>query len=178
MSVNEDTIKRAQNGDEIAFQMLFDACASLVFSVCMRYMKDNEEAKDLMQEVFVKLFSKLKDYNFKGSFEGWLRKMTVFAAIDELRKRKEIIQSLDEVVRPGLEADHNSVNVLEALAAEDLMILIRGLPRVYGLVFNLYAIEGYKHHEIAQMLNISEGTSKSNLHDARRILKSKLKVIG
>lgn len=178
MTVNEKTIKRAQKGDEDAFQELFDAYASMVYSVGLRYMKDEDAAKDLMQEVFIKLFKKLKDFKFDGSFEGWLRKMTVFMAIDELRKKKEIFERFDAGSSVGFVAESSLVNALEALEAQDLLTLIKTLPRVYEIVFNLYAIEGYKHTEIAEMLHISVGTSKSNLHDARRILKEKIKVIG
>ncbi|UBM59176.1 sigma-70 family RNA polymerase sigma factor [Marinilongibacter aquaticus] len=177
MTELEKTIGEAQAGNEQAFRSLFEAYGSMVFSIGLRYMGDQDAAKDLLQETFIKLHSKIKNYEFKGSFEGWLKRMAVNTAVDEIRKHR--IWSLAERMEENMwEASAlSSEEILSELSAQELLELIRALPTAYGLVFNLYVIEGYKHTEIAKMLGISEGTSKSNLHDARKLLRKRVNLI-
>ncbi len=140
-------------------------------------MRNSEEAKDLMQEVFIKLYFRLSEFRFEGSFEGWLKKLTVNLAIDEIRKSKNWNKLQTTTERSSANDEIVSEEIYSDLAVQDLLKLVIELPPVYRLIFNLYAIEGYKHHEIASMLGISEGTSKSNLHDARKLLQKRLNRI-
>jgi RNA polymerase sigma factor (sigma-70 family) len=171
----EYKIKNAQKGNEQAFKQLFDAFSSTVFSVCMRYLKENDDAKDLMQEVFIRLFSKLSDFKFQGSFEGWLKRMTVHMAIDKIRKEKNWLK-MEELNHAAYD-EVSEIDILSQMSVVELLKLIKELPPAYGLVFNMYVIEGYKHAEISDLLGISVGTSKSNLHDARKILQKRINII-
>lgn len=130
-----------------------------------------------MQEVFIKLYFRLSEFRFEGSFEGWLKKLTVNLAIDEIRKSKNWNKLQTTTERSSANDEIVSEEIYSDLAVQDLLKLVIELPPVYRLIFNLYAIEGYKHHEIASMLGISEGTSKSNLHDARKLLQKRLNRI-
>ena len=174
LDLQEKTIRKAQDGDEQAFRHIFDACSSIVYSISLRYMKDEDEARDLMQEVFIRLFKKIKEFKFQGSFDGWLKRMTVNMAIDEIRKGKPWIGNERIEDQNDLQSEFSAEDILGQLSASELLEIIRELPKVYGLVFNMYVIEGFKHAEIAKFLGISEGTSKSNLHDARKLLQKRV----
>lgn len=145
-----------------------------MLGVCMRYAKDRYEAEDMLQMGFVKVFQKVKEFRSEGSFEGWIRRIMVNTAIETYRKnqRSMNVVDIDEVYdAPQVTFDMNGLEV------KDLLRLIQQLSDGYKLVFNLYAIEGYSHKEIAEQLGISEGASKSQLSRARAILKEKLKKI-
>jgi len=145
-----------------------------MYGLCLRYASDEDDAKDILQEGFIKVYSKIQQYGFKGSFEGWVRKIFVNTALMRFRSNRIIHVEFDEqlckdqVISEELESSHGE---------EELLKLIDELTPKYKLVFNLYAIEGYSHQEISAMLNISEGTSKSNLSRARAILQGKLRVL-
>ena len=146
-----------------------------MLSVCYRYAKDLMEAEDVLQEVFIRVFDKIHQYNFKGSLEGWVRRVTVTTAINNYRanEKRYYHQDPDEAFPEGelvVEAESDVAH-----SADDLMRLVRALPEGYRNVFNLYAIDGYSHKEIATMLNISENTSKSQLSRARKVLQDSLK---
>lgn len=142
-----------------------------MFALCNRYITDPYEAEDVMMAGFLQLFSRVDQYSGEGSFEGWVRRIMVTQALQFLRKSKSM-----EVVRVDLEINHTEPQTThEAVASLDheiLLTLVQRLPMGYRTVFNLYAIEGYNHLEISDMLGISEGASKSQLHKARALLQS------
>lgn len=146
--------------------------ADILFAVCLRYSGDYEEARDNLQDGFIKILNKIKQYSGKGSFEGWMKRIVINTALERYRKNN---QMLTVSVNEEICQDHLQEDVEDKISADDLMKLIQELPPRYKLVFNLYALEGYSHAEIGDMLNISEGTSKSNLSRARIILQNKLK---
>ncbi len=164
---DEMLIQQCVEGDRRSQKMLYDKYASKMFSVCLRYAQDYQVAEDILQEGFVKAYKNMEKFRFEGSFEGWLRRIMVNTAI-EMHRRKNHLYPLVDVENTEIELiGENAVNML---ATEDLMHMIESLSPGYKTVFNLYAIEGYSHKEIAEQLNISEGTSKSQLARARYIL--------
>lgn len=168
-------VKKCIEGDQRAQRMLFEKFAPKMLGVCMRYAKNTEQAEDVLQDGFVKVFTKLSHYKGDGSFEGWIRRVIVNTALDQIRKNTKFQDNiaLDDV-EYKLELKGN---VLETLAAEDLMVLINDMPTGYKVVFNMFAIEGYSHKEIAKELKVSENTSKSQYSRARAYLKNKLEEI-
>jgi len=134
-------------------------------------MRDDLEAEDVLQEGFVLIFKKLDTFEFKGALFNWMRMVVVNVALRKLQKRsrKDTIYNLDDVVEPSTDEDQ-----ISALAAEEILALIQELPDGYRSVFNLYVVEGYKHNEIAEKLNIGESTSRSQLTKAKRMLQKSL----
>lgn len=169
-------VEKCIKGDARAQRALFDKFAPKMLGVCMRYAKNTEQAEDVLQDGFVKVFTKLSNYSGNGSFEGWIRRIIVNTALDEIRKNVKFQKnvSVDEVDYK-LELDSH---ILEGLAAQDLMKIVNELPDGYRIVFNMFAIEGYSHKDIAMQLNISENTSKSQYSRARAYLKVKLEELG
>lgn len=160
-----------------AQKQLFDLLAPRMYSICLRYSKDEDEAKDVLQEGFIKMFNNLERFQHKGSFEGWIKRIFINTSIEFYRKNKKesIVDSIDQIGDRPIES-----HTLSSLKAADLMKLVNRLPTGYKTVFNLFAIEGFSHDEISKMLGISENTSKSQLHKARLylqelILKEQLK---
>lgn len=142
-----------------------------MWGVCLRYAKDKDEAKDILQDGFIKAFEKISQFEGRGHFEGWLRKIMVNTALAEYRKKRYL--NIESAF--SLDKDEESFEHIECdIAAAELLEIIKELPSQYKLVFNLFAIEGYSHKEISDLLGISEGTSKSNLSRARDILKKKV----
>src|SRR5690606_12528896 len=135
-------------------------------------MRDSQEAEDVLQDAFVKVFNYLHKYESTGSLEGWIRRIVVNTALDQLRKNAKF-GYMDDVDEVGYKIEYNDY-VVEGLAAEDLMKIINQMPNGYKVVFNLFAIEGYSHKEIADLLSITESTSKSQYLRARAYLKDKL----
>jgi len=171
--MNDQTlINRCLKGDEKAQRLLFDRYAPRMMSVCMRYMKDEQEAKDVLQDGFVKVFKHLKKYVYSGNLESWIRKVIVNTALDQLRKNTKFEYTIDiGNIEYKVEAlERTTDNIL----AEDLMKLIQELPDTYKTVFNLFAIEGFSHKEISNMLQIAENTSKSNYFRAKAMLRNKI----
>jgi len=162
-------------GNVRAQQKLFDKFARKMLGVCLRYAKNTEQAEDVLQDGFVKVYSKLKDFKMEGSLEGWIRRIMVNTALDQIRKNGKLLgdTNIDDV---GYKIENNAF-VFEGLAAEDLMKLVQAMPTGYKVVFNMFAIEGYTHFEIAKTLGISENTSKSQYSRARAYLREKLEVI-
>ncbi len=142
----------------------------------MRYSNNYEDAEDLLSDVFIKIFSQIKKFKFKGSFEGWIKRITINSALNKIKSdKKRLYLSLDYFSSDLFE--DNSGDVIDFLSANELLELIHDLSPKYRAVFSLYVIEGYSHKEIAKALEISVGTSKSNLHDAKLILQKKIKRI-
>ena len=140
-------------------------------TVCLRYACDQAEAEDILQESFIKVFSNIGQYRFEGSLEGWIRRIVVTTALKILRHKKIEFASIDEDLDI---AQTMNVDVLTALGAGELLKLISGLPDGYRIVFNLYVLEGYDHNEIAQMLDITAATSRSQLLKARKLLQTQI----
>lgn len=175
--MNEEIlVKKCIKGDNRAQKKLFDLFAPKLFGVCLRYMKDHDLAQDTLQDGFVKIFTKLSNYNGKGSFEGWMRRIVVNTCLDQLRKDQKLKMntSIDDV--SFLVKDNHWIE--EELTAKDLLKLVESLPDGYRVVFNMFAIEGYSHKEIAEQLNISENTSKSQFSRAKSHLRKKLIELG
>lgn len=145
-----------------------------MLSVCRQYVKDVQFAEDVMVNGFVKVFENLKSFQHRGSFEGWIRKIMVRESISYLRKKQFVVYDDDMIETRPKEVEISS----SMLDVEYVQQLIDDLPEGYKMVFLLYAIEGYKHQEIAEILKISEGTSKSQLFKARKILQENLKLKG
>ncbi|PKQ46499.1 RNA polymerase subunit sigma-70 [Confluentibacter flavum] len=171
---NETTlIEKAAKNNREAQQTLFEMFSPKMLSVCRYYISDLQYAEDVMLDGFFKVFTHLKSFKNEGSFEGWIRRIMIRESISFLRKQKQIELSMDDIHYENDYDDSINTNIEVA----DLQKLIDDLPEGYKIVFVMYAIEGYKHHEIASMLHITEGTSKSQLFKARKLLQEKIKEI-
>jgi RNA polymerase sigma factor (sigma-70 family) len=160
-----------KRGERKAQESLYKLLAPRMMGVCSRYAKDTFEAEDMLQMGFVKVFTKVVEFRGEGSFEGWIRRIMVNTAIETYRKnlRTMSVVDIDEVYdQPQSTFD------MSQLETKDLMKLVQQLSSGYRMVFNMYAIEGYSHREIAEALGITEGASKSQLSRARAVLKEKL----
>jgi RNA polymerase sigma-70 factor (ECF subfamily) len=140
-----------------------------MLSICRQYIKDVHQAEDIMITAFMKVFANLKKFEHKGSFEGWIRRIMINECISFIRVHKKVKFIEDENF---FEERHN--NIESQFSVEDIQFLIDSLPYGYKMIFNLYVIDGFKHHEIANMLNINEGTSKSQLSHARKMLQENI----
>ena len=170
MNENE-LIRGCQHLDVTAQHMLFKEYSGRLMTICRRYAHDSHEAEDMLQEAFLKIFKHINQYKFIGSFEGWIRRITVNAALQVLQRRKI---KYTEIERVENEPESSNPSVLSELGAEDLLKLISQLPDGYRTVFNLYAVEGYSHEEISVMLKIGIATSRSQLSKARAMLREKI----
>ena len=166
-------INQAVKNDREAQHVLFKLHAPKMLSVCRYYINDVQFAEDVMLNGFFKVFSNLKSFKKEGSFEGWIRKIMIRESISFIRQQKNIEFSLEDV---DIQKDY-SVDINTELEVEEIQQLIDELPEGYKIVFVMYAIEGYKHHEIADILKISEGTSKSQLFKARKMLQQKINLL-
>jgi len=162
-----DLIHGCLNGERRMQEELYRRFAPKMYAVCLRYAGNSEEAQDILQEGFIKIFKKLSSFRGEGSFEGWIRRIFVNTSIEHFR-RKNYLQPVTEREENTIEGKY--LSVLDSLAEKDIMSLIQELSPGYRTVFNLYVIEGYTHKEIGDMLGISEGTSKSQLSRAKVIL--------
>ena len=165
-------IKRASAGNREAQQRIYDMHSPKMLSVCRQYIKDIHHAEETMLTGFFKVFTHLKDFKEEGSFEGWVRRIMVRESISFLRQHKKLQFQEDMTFETG----EVSNNIKSEMDVADIQALIDALPEGYKMVFVLYAVEGYKHSEISKMLDISEGTSKSQLFKARKMLQEKLKT--
>ena len=170
---NEGQMVRAlQKGDPKAQRYFYDKYAARMLAVCVRYLTDQMEAEDVMIEGFMKVFDRIEQFKGEGSFEGWVRRLITNEALMRLRSRRHIEVDLEA---PEAQYQTNFDWADTSLETDDLLLLIGKLPTGYRTIFNLYAIEGYSHAEIAEQLGISESTSKSQLHRARGLLQQMLK---
>lgn len=167
-------IQKCQDKNQGAQAELYKRFSANLFSVCLRYTDNYEDAKDCFQDGFIVIFNKISQFRFQGSFEGWMRRIMVNGCLEKYRNRNHLY-----VVNEEITMDESSNEVIEEewedYTYEQLLEIIRQLPDRYRQVFNLYAIENYSHQDIAEMLNISVGTSKSNLSRAKEKLKELLK---
>lgn len=160
-------------GDRAAQKALYDRLAPRMFPLCIRYVSDRDVAEDILQDGFVTLFTRLDSYKGEGSFEGWARRIFVTTALMSLRKKDALKMSDDLEAARGLRAD--TATQVQNIGYKELMELIMTLPPGFRTVFNMYAVEGYSHKEISQMLGISETTSRTQLSRARLWLQNKIK---
>lgn len=152
-----------------AQQKIYSQYAPKMLSVCRQYIKDIHHAEDLMITAFMKVFANLRNFENKGSFEGWIRRIMINECISYIRAHKKVSFLEDEYYK-----EDSFNNIESGLSVDDIQALIDSLPDGYRMIFNLYAIEGFKHKEIAEMLGINEGTSKSQLSHARKMLQEQL----
>lgn len=162
--------------DRRAQKELFEVYAPKMLALCIRYMKDRDEAEDVLQDGFITLFNQLEHFEGRGSFEGWARRIFVTTALMHLRK-KDPLKMSDDITEMNF-AGGQDYSQIAAMSHKELMKLVTGLPDGFRIVFNMYVIEGYSHKEIADMLGISENTSRSQLSRARLWLQQKIKEYG
>lgn len=172
MIPEKDIVKGCKEGKKEWQKKLFERYAPKMLAICARYCPSIEEAEDVLQEGFIKVFRNLNDFKFQGSLEGWIRRIMINTALNYLKlntkhMRNEDIDELEEQYQPEF-------TVSDKDQLEEIMKALQSLPDGYRTVFNLFEIEGYNHKEIARMLNVSVNTSKSQLLKARRILRKKL----
>jgi len=167
-----DLIKGCIEDDRRMQEELYRRFSPRMYGVCLRYAGNAEEAQDILQDGFVKVFKKLSSFRGEGSFEGWIRRIFVNTAIEHFR-RKRYLQPVTEKEEATLEG--NYLSVLDNLAEKDILDLVRQLSPGYRTVFNMYVVEGYTHKEIGEIMGISEGTSKSQLSRAKVILQEMVK---
>jgi len=152
---------------------LYQQYYRLMFSICLRYAECKEDAQDILQDGFVKVYKKINTFKEKGSFEGWIRRIMIHTAIEHYRKKsKYFMVDINEAHDQHFEAD-----ALTKLSTNEIIKLVQQLPAGYRTVFNMYVIEGYSHQEIAKTLKISEGTSKSQLSRAKKMLQLRMKFL-
>lgn len=173
MQKEAEIIKGCIDKVKLYEDMLYNHFAPITYTICLRYAADSDDAKDIFQEAFVKVFLHIKNYNNQGSFEGWIKRIFVNTAIDYCRKNKNIKYTSFSEKHETINEEEDIQNNIE-IPKEKLLQLIRNLPDGYRLVFNLYAIEKYSHKQIAETLNIEEGTSKSQLFKARKMLQKEI----
>ncbi len=168
MSLNR-LIKQCSDGDRKAQKEIYQLFAGKLFSICLKYSKNKQEAQDNFQDGFITIFKKMEQFRFKGSFEGWLKRVMLNTILLKYRK-KTVLNIVTEEIPDEVIVDVDD----DEISLDFLLNLIHELPDRYRMVFNLYVLDGYSHREISEMMRIAEGTSKSNLARARAILKQKI----
>ncbi len=167
----KDWIEGCKRQNREAQHALYEFFSGKMYTLCCRYIKDKMEAEDVLVMAFTKIFERIDQYKNEGSFEGWIRRIMVNESLSYLRKNKNMYLETD-IEAADREPDYDRIE--SQMEAEDLMKLIAALPTGYRIVFNLYAVDGFSHQEIAEQLGISENTSKSQLSRARALLQKKL----
>jgi RNA polymerase sigma-70 factor (ECF subfamily) len=167
----ENLIRECQQRKARAQRMVYETYSATMFSICLRYLKDPASAEDVLVTSFMKVFEKIDQFKSEGSFEGWIRRIVINESLGYIRKNKNMSLEVD-LEKAASQPDYDMLE--SQLQADELMAIIQELPVGYRTVFNLYAVEGYSHAEIAEMLQISESTSKSQLSRARALLQKQL----
>jgi RNA polymerase sigma-70 factor (ECF subfamily) len=175
-SDEQEIIEGCKAGEAWAQKAIFELYSPAMMSVCVRYVNDRETARDLLQDGFIKVFTKIDSYSGTGAFAGWVRRIFVTTALEHLRQNDALKQSTDIEVFENKFEDAD-VSVIEKISADDVMKCIANLSDGYRTVFNLYAIEGYSHAEIAEIMGISEVTSRSQFMRARKILQKNIQTL-
>jgi RNA polymerase sigma-70 factor (ECF subfamily) len=165
----ENLIKECASGNVLAQKAFYEKFAGKMMGVCLRYARNSDEAEDVLQDAFIKIFNKIPEYVKKGSLEGWIRRIVVNTALDSYRKNKKHQKDVEASSVDYLLEQKSYI--VEELNAQDLLVIINNLPEGYRMVFNLFAIEGYSHKEIAEQLGITESTSKSQYSRAKKVLR-------
>lgn len=172
MGNDKSLVEACIQNDRTAQRKLYELYASKLFAVTMRYMKNRADAEDVLQEAWVKVFKNLESFRFDCPLEAWIRRITINTAIRALKNRPDWSLHIDT---EGLQVEGGlGESGLEQLTWQELVSFIQALPDGCRMVFNLYAVEGYKHHEIATLLGITEGTSKSQYFRAKALLQEKV----
>lgn len=167
-----DLIKGCIEGNRQMQEELYNRFSGKMYAVCLRYANNADDAQDLLQEGFIKVFRNLHRFRAEGSFEGWIRRVFVNSSIEHFRKKSVELSKVSDKEENTIE--DQDISALDQLAERDIVKLIQDLSPGYRTVFNLYVVEGYSHKEIGELLGISEGTSKSQLARARSILQKKV----
>jgi RNA polymerase sigma factor (sigma-70 family) len=167
-----DLIKGSIAGDRRMQEELYRRFAPKMYAVCLRYANNTNDAQDLLQEGFIKVYKNLHRFRAEGSFEGWVRRVFVNTSIEHFRKKSAQLSSVSE--REENTIEDADITALDSLAEKDIINIVQELSPGYRTVFNLYVVEGYSHKEIGELLGISEGTSKSQLARAKSILQKKI----
>lgn len=166
-----ELIRQCKRQDRRAQKLLYEQQAPIMLTVCRRYISDSDMAEEMMLSGFVKVFGKMDQFKGDGSFQGWIRRIMVTTCLEWIRNNKKLYKEVDlDEINPAIDFETAD----QSLEADDLMQMIEELPQGYRTIFNLYAIEGYNHKEIAEQLEISVNTSKSQLSRARSLLQKKL----
>lgn len=165
-------IKACKKHNLKAQSQLYQQYKDDLYVLCLKYCKNKEEAQDHLQDVFLEIFSKIKSYKGAGSFEGWMKRITINKAIDKYKKDSH----LNIVINDDILKDHTLIDIktIDTMPLNQILKHIQDLPPRYRMVFNLYELDNYSHKDIAKLLNISVNTSKSNLHRAKSILQTKM----
>lgn len=166
-------IKSCKQKDIKAQSQLYELYKDKLYTLCLKYCKNKEEAEDNLQDSFLEIFKNIKKFKNKGSFEGWMKRITINKAIDKYRKETEVNIIIKDNILPDTQIDPEELNISLHL----LLSLVQELPSKYRLVFNLYELDNYSHKEISKLLDITESTSRSNLHRSKLILKEKINQI-
>lgn len=177
MNLEDHFIEGCINRDRGSFEQLYKRYAPVLMGICYRYSRSTSEAEDILQEGFIKIYNKIDTYKGSGSFEGWLKRIMVNTAINNYKSNLKhyFHEEIDD--RIIAEDDNLKIEIDESISKETLIKLIQELPAGYQLVFNMFAVDGLTHQEIADELNISVNTSKSQLFKARRQLRKRLSEI-
>ena len=170
-AVESELLARCKQGDRYACKQLFEMYSGKMMGLCYRFARDRNEAEDILQEGFVRVFTKLHLYGGTGSFESWMKRVIINTA---LKYREKNIKKHNYTEIDNVHVFDSTPTIIEELSKEEIMKLIQELPDGYRSVFNLYVLEGYSHKDIGQLLNIGESTSRSQLVKARNLLKQKL----
>jgi RNA polymerase sigma factor (sigma-70 family) len=169
--LEQELIKLCIGGDGKAQKRLYDQYSKIMFGLCLRYSNSYDDAKDILQDGFIKVFTKISQFNSLGSFEGWMKRIFVNSALEFYRINKNHMNQSD--VEFANNKPHNDFTV-EKISQKEILSMLNKMPTGYRTVLNLFIIEGYSHAEIAEMMGISEGTSKSQLSRARVILQNEI----
>jgi RNA polymerase sigma-70 factor (ECF subfamily) len=164
---NEELIQGCIKQDRRSQELLYNTYSKKMYQVCLSYTKNRDEAKDVLQDGFIKVFKSINTFKGEVDLERWIRRIIVNTSIDYYRKNLKELKSIDISEISNLPSEYN---MLESMGANDLLGLVRKLPDGARIIFNLYAVEGYTHKEIAEMINISEGTSKSQFSRGKQLL--------
>jgi RNA polymerase sigma-70 factor (ECF subfamily) len=179
MSNQQELVAGCKRKESWARRKLYELYSPAMLGICVRYVNERETARDILQEGFIKVFTKIDSYSGSGSFDAWMRKVFVTTALEYLRSIKSFklnisLDNYNETYEPTEEVDASVVN---KLSADEILQCINGLPTGFRTIFNLYVIEGYSHAEIAKMLNIKESSSRSQFARARQLLQTKIQKL-
>lgn len=171
MAEEQDLIRACAKGDRLAQRELYEKYSRMMYAVCLRYTKSDEEAKDVLQESFIKVFRSIDKFRGESRLVYWIKRIVVNTALNHLRDKLKMLPMVDlESLADSIDYDQ----FISSYSLDELLAMIQQLPTGCRVVFNLYAVEGYSHREIGVMLGISEGTSKSQYSRAKKLLQSKI----
>lgn len=167
----QEIIKACKRNNIKAQSQLYKRYKNDLYILCLKYCKNKEEAQDNLQDSFLDIFDNIKSYKGTGSFEGWMKRITIYNAIDRYKKTQPLNIEIKDAILEDTTIDSD---IIKVISLDEILNQIQELPPRYRMVFNLYELDQYTHKDIAELLNISENTSKSNLHRAKHILKQKI----